>query len=139
MLQYFINFLYDCVINWHLVIIICFYCSIMSYSRRQIMRLLRLRNLLLMTIVVMLLYFLKKLSGIDSSDKALEILQAPQKILFKDNTDHFVPTNLNVSIDNICIFDLWIPTNQIIDYFVVSSTAVLACALIDCSYLYKFV
>ncbi|XP_026747459.1 N-acetylgalactosaminyltransferase 6-like isoform X2 [Trichoplusia ni] len=68
----------------------------MSVSRRQFMRLLRLRNLLMLTLIVILLYIVKMLANFDVdnqyTNQALEVLQVPQRFLSKK--DYFVPTSL---------------------------------------------
>ncbi|CAB3228849.1 unnamed protein product [Arctia plantaginis] len=70
--------------------------SIMSFSRRQLLRLLRLRNLLTITAIVMLLYFIKLLSGVYSENENIEVIQVPERIFRRVNVDtgSFVPANL---------------------------------------------
>ncbi|XP_075972355.1 N-acetylgalactosaminyltransferase 6-like [Anticarsia gemmatalis] len=58
----------------------------MNYTRRQILRLLRMRNLLLITIIVILLYILKSMSDTSAlSGMPAEALAAPEKIVVNEH------------------------------------------------------
>lgn len=58
------------------------------------MRLLRVRNLLLVTVVLILLYMLRSLNSHDTTKHVLEVLPVAHKIISGDN-GHFVPSTLN--------------------------------------------
>ncbi|CAH0669308.1 unnamed protein product [Spodoptera exigua] len=69
----------------------------MAISRRQILRLLRVRNLLMLTLIALLLYIVKLLNNLDAgnqfSNQALEVIRAPLR--FQKDKDLFVPASLN--------------------------------------------
>lgn len=79
----------------------------MAISRRQILRLLRVRNLLMLTLIALLLYIVKLLNNLDAgnqfSNQALEVIRAPLR--FRQDKDLFVPANLNVSKKNNYLFN----------------------------------
>lgn len=71
----------------------------MSISRRHLLRLLRLRNLLMFTLIVILLYMVKLLSNMEAenqfANQALEMFQVPETNGLQ--RDYFIPTTLKVS------------------------------------------
>lgn len=61
------------------------------------MRLLRLRNLLIVTILIILIYLVKSVSEIKTfNDVARPVRESLQNILF-DDKKYFVPTSIKVS------------------------------------------
>lgn len=74
--------------------------------RRNCLRLLRIRNLLIVTILIILIYLVKNVSEIKSFNDVAKPMRDSLKNILYDEKKYFIPTSLKVSHNIMYIFNI---------------------------------